>query len=673
MIDKAYDYLYKVYTLPPDVAIRKAFNKIKLKAADTVSKISAHLFGTEISNKEFLRVVKLEDLQAVRKLFCSKKNLWCLASQEEIIPVIRKYFPEASSKIIAAADKICEHTFDLLGSGEVSLGKTIDWHMDFKTGYRWNPGKYYRNIEKPYGRADIKIPWELSRFQHLATLGQAYWLTNDKRYTQEFVDQITDWVKNNPPKFGVNWACTMDVAIRAVNWIVGFYFFADAKKITDGFWLKFLKNLFSHGRFIQKNLEIFYNDHGKRITSNHYLSDIVGLVFLGVFFKETKEGKEWLNLGVKELVEEMRFQVHQDGADFESSIPYHRLVLELFAISAILCKINGIELPSEFWEQLDRMFEFVMSYTRPDGQSPQVGDNDNGRLLILSNYNSWEVNDHRYLLGIGAVLFDRQDLALACGGQWEDAFWLTNKLSKEGWIEKYLALDCLQSLKSKAFPDSGYYIMREKDNYVIISAGNVGTAGIGNHKHNDVFSFELCLGKKTFIIDPGTYVYTVNPEMRDMFRSTAYHNTVMIDDQEQNRFGRGLFLMKNDVMPRCLKWETGDEVDIFIGEHYGYKRLSQPVIHQREIRFYKKERKKGRLEIIDRFEGKGEHNLEWNLMLLPDVTEKIEINSDKLQWHRETAFYSSAYGIMCKTEKLTSTLKTTLPVEVKFWVEEKKL
>jgi hypothetical protein len=82
----------------------------------------------------------------------------------------------------------------------------------------------------------------------------------------------------------------------------------------------------------------------------------------------------------------------------------------------------------------------------------------------------------------------------------------------------------------------------------------------------------------------------------------------MIDCKEQNRFNeKSLFETKNDAIYKCIKWEIGDKADVFISEYYSYKRFSQSVIHKREIKFYKSD---GRLEIIDRFEGRGEHNLE---------------------------------------------------------------
>ena len=44
--------------------------------------------------------------------------------------------------------------------------------------------------------------------------------------------------------------CAMDVAIRAVNWLWGFYFFAGSAALTDEFRLTFAGSLLAHGRHI---------------------------------------------------------------------------------------------------------------------------------------------------------------------------------------------------------------------------------------------------------------------------------------------------------------------------------------------------------------------------------------------------------------------------------------
>ena len=103
-----------------------------------------------------------------------------------------------------------------------------------------------------------------------------------------------------------------------------------------------------------------------QICGNHYLSDIVWLVYLVIFFQETKEGKKWLEKGLSALKEEMEFQVYEDGVDFEGSISYHRLVTERFLSATLLCLKNSITFQDWYMARLEKMIEFVMYYTKPD-------------------------------------------------------------------------------------------------------------------------------------------------------------------------------------------------------------------------------------------------------------------------------------------------------------------
>ena len=128
----------------------------------------------------------------------------------------------------------------------------MPWHSDFKTGREW-PVRFCKDIEyleldRP---SDVKVPWELSRAQHFPVLGQAYWLTGDERYAREFVAEVDDWIDRNPLAYGVNWACAMDVALRAVNWMWGFYFMGAAAACAgESFRRKFIRSLY-HARRVR--------------------------------------------------------------------------------------------------------------------------------------------------------------------------------------------------------------------------------------------------------------------------------------------------------------------------------------------------------------------------------------------------------------------------------------
>ena len=58
--------------------------------------------------------------------------------------------------------------------GPTDLGREIDWRRDFKTGRRW-PLRHGSLLPIAYGDgSDVKVPWELSRFQHLPLLAAAH-------------------------------------------------------------------------------------------------------------------------------------------------------------------------------------------------------------------------------------------------------------------------------------------------------------------------------------------------------------------------------------------------------------------------------------------------------------------------------------------------------------------
>jgi uncharacterized heparinase superfamily protein len=166
-----------------------------------------------------------------------------------------------------------------------------------------------------------------------------------------------------------------------------------------------------------------------------------------------------------------------------------------------------------------------------------------------------------------------------------------------------------KKLSSKAYHDSGLYVMREADRYLLASCGGVSRARTRHHKHNDLLGFELYAGDKAFIVDPGAYVYTRNPDWRNLFRSTHYHNTVVIDGQEQNRFEASeLFEMTADSSVIVNDWVNTSKKDWLDVQHTGYARLAQPVQHRRTFLF---DKHAGTWTITDILTGAGNHRAEW--------------------------------------------------------------
>lgn len=540
---------------------------------------------------------------------------------------LRTFFGELkvkSSPVLIG--KILNHEFDLLGSGltkvtgppdilKVSPGNktrsakirtmidsdysSIDWQLDFKSGYRWREDCLSGTLL--YGHeqgVDVKVPWELARMQHLPWLG----MTGDETTMKEFRNQVLDFASANPPGYGVNWVCTMDVAIRAANILLAYdLFVTHGIKFDEGFQSELLALIIAHGKHIMNNLE-WHDVH----RGNHYLANIVGLLFVAAYLPETNHSDNWLNFSVQHLITEVERQFTLDGANFEASTSYHRLSAEMviYGTALILGLDKGSTLPNWYFKRLERMAEFTMHVTKPNGRIVQIGDNDSGRFFKLCPLADL---DHRATVGAINGLFDRSDFAEFAGTEtlFEvsviESFAKRKKilsylesgrgLCAEGQIIKENKMDnliviadtiielpdpeVLKGLVTYAYPDFGVYIWRSERFFLSIRCGPIGQNGNGGHAHNDQLAVELNIDGEDWIADPGTYLYTPSPEERNAYRSVHAHATPKFGLQEPARLDLGMFRLEDSAHGRCLSFGP----DGFGGEHTGYGVACQRYIH----------------------------------------------------------------------------------------------
>lgn len=693
-------YLEKIKRIPTDLLIKKVMEKIKKKILANTSHLIDLYYKTYIDNCN-LNV----EPGNFRKVVISSVN-------RQIIRNI--------------ADLYCNHYFDLLGSGWIqvkhgvkclglegydynsqlpqgvnregflqkrinrsnyseailiyqlinSVYQLIDWQLDFKSGYRWSEKTWYVDI--PFGHkpgVDIKVPWELARMQHLSMLAWEFSGCEDvrgkRRYLYEFRNQILDFIANNPPRYGVNWRCTMDVGIRVVNWLVAYdMFISFGADFDEDFKRVFTRSIYEHGKHCYNNLE-YQPEH----RNNHYLSDIAGLLFVAAHLDTNEETGRWLAFALQELISEMAYEFNEDGSNFEASTNYHRLSTEIMLYCSILClslskdkkeallaydesqhkvkpklkKIHEQEydlgnpqlFPDWFWERLERACEFTMHINKSTGETPQVGDNDSGRFLKiwpsyikrtvaeavamyknLEGYNDlppeaeyWDENilDHRHILGIAGVIFNRQDFIsyvkpdnpeVSLVSSWLNGKTIASYLQRqqltrpkakgkyikgdediEKWVKRltqqcgdpityiFSLADGTRSLNDDleiySYPDFGLYTYKSPVLYLSVRCGSIGQNGIGGHAHNDQLSIELTLDGEDIISDPGTYLYTPLPTRRNEFRSIKAHFTPQIGEKEQNEWYEGtlgLFNLSDYAKPEALYFNF----DGFVGKHIGF-------------------------------------------------------------------------------------------------------
>ena len=465
------------------------------------------------------------------------------SDQKDIAVLFPLFFSASLKQKISKAETICSRIFDLLGSGPTRIAKNeqghrgTEWQLDFKSGYRWSSRTFYRRIRYAHlTHVDIKVPWELSRFQHLVLLGQAYLLSGRRRYADEAFAQIEDWINSNPVGFGVNWKCPMDVAIRMVNWLVAMEYFSGKDLSETGFLQRFYSSIRQHARFVFSHLE-----RHRSFTNNHYLANIAGIFIVGIYCPFFPESRRWIEFAIKELHWAIDRQVFPDGCYFEASTSYHRLALEMFFFCHLLGSRAGTKFSERYEQKLKAMFTVTRDSLKPDGTIPQIGDNDSGRFIVFSER---AVLDHSYLLTIAAMYFDdprfkTEGISLA-----EDAIWIWGATAGEEWR---LLPEYSRGVEAKELPDGGWYILRNGNDVCVITCGPLRFKSTEGHAHNDKLSLELAINGVNVLVDPGSYVYTPCPDKRNTFRSTGYHNTVAFDNFEQNDLSKGLFALPETV------------------------------------------------------------------------------------------------------------------------------
>ena len=540
-----------------------------------------------INNTMLFEAFSVQNEEELIELFSARKypQFFFMGEPAKSANYVSQQSPGLLNRILSSCDQAIAHRFDVLGSGLVDLGANIPWRQDFKSGHEW-PKMHFTKLSLVDLEAgfDVKVPWEVSRFHHLVTLGQGYALTNDESYASEFVSQIRDWWSDNPYEFGPNWANAMEVSIRSVNWIWAYELMCGASALSNQFLLDFIRSLCQHGRYIMRYLESGWPG------SNHYIADLCGLVWLGIYLQPSSESSTWLTFGLSKLSEELMQQVHEDGTSYEASTSYHILVTEMVFWTYAYCKLNDVAVPREVVNRLIGMLNVVSSLLRPDGEIPLFGDCDSGRWISLESDKEAlrTCQDARGLLIAGSTLFGRQDWCVASNQpqqdprRYETALWAFGRkcVSVSDGLPEV-------NFDSISFPDAGWYIIRGSDNYMVIQAGENGSEGWGIHSHNDILSFELLIGQRAFIIDPGSYVYTGNYRARNMFRSTAAHNAIQIESHETNRIpSKDMFRMSNDARVKIHEWNSDDCRTWFDAEYVSRASGGKMIYHRRKIEYF---------------------------------------------------------------------------------------
>jgi len=519
-----------------------------------------------------------------------------------LISTLREKLPAQADQIIARAERICRHHFDLLGYEDLDYGDQIDWHSDRVHG-KQAPRKlfyqiHYLDFEEV---GDSKITWELNRHQHFLTLAKAYRLTCDRKFADEIFRQWQHWHAENPYPVGINWASSLEVAFRSLSWLWTYFLVADSPVMPADFRHDWLHAQAINGRHIERYLSTYFS------PNTHLLGEAVALLFLGTLCGELPSAQRWKERGWEIILRESQRQVRTDGFYFEQSTYYHVYALDFFLHAAVLASANGLSLPAEFERTLEKMLEALVLLSRA-GVPPSFGDDDGGRVFDPARNTTEHLLDP---LATGAVLFGRADFKFVAGGLREETLWLLG----EAGVAEWERIDATPPKRnSAALLDSGLYLMPTRSNcQLVVDAGPLGALAAG-HGHADALSVCVISNGHGLLIDSGTLEYVGPGSERNVLRGTGAHNTLRVDGAGQADV-QGPFSWSPLPNAKAEQWIQGKSFDLFVASHDGYSRLTDPVIHRRWI-FSLKD---NFWLIRDVAEGEGRHRLEISWHFGPEI------------------------------------------------------
>lgn len=480
----------------------------------------------------------------------------------------RVLFPEALARLRARGEAILRHDIDIFGETR-AVGARIDWLRDPLTGRRCEGDGLFAEGVDPKGS------WELARGAHLVELAAAARIASElgERARAEIAAEIGSFLDDTPVGRGIHYASPLELAMRALHWLAAVELAGGAAAFPRAFVERLAGALLGDGAFLATHLE----DRGI-VPANHLLGDYVGLWALGLALDGAPRAREWQALAARGLAAEAARQVGSDGAHFEASTAYHRFALELMLAAHLWAR--AADRPSPVAETLHKMLVYLRHYVGPDGCEPAFGDGDDARLFPIVPR---PPREHAYLLPVGAALFGDPELRAAGVPFSEEALWLVGPEARRVWAW----LPPTPAPSSASFPTGGVHILRSRRWQVELRSGSYGQKGVGGHAHNDQLALVAWLDGAPLVVDAGTGRYAADMVLRDHFRGTAAHSTVVIDGREQTPIlpGRPFALIDPHWRGRAprVRLEDRGEVATVAGEHAGYARLPSRVRHRRQV------------------------------------------------------------------------------------------
>ncbi len=473
--------------------------------------------------------------------------------------------------LIELAESILEYRFAPDGSLPKIVNNQIEWRFNPISSKEWL--------------------WRLNRHQWWPILGLAYKRTGDERYAQAFVEQMTDWIQQNPLNFIKNensptWRL-METGMRMyISWVPSFAMFFESPCFDEDDKIRMLRSIYDHASFL------FHFSTNR----NHLLRETNGLIAVCISFPEFKDVERWKQEALTRIEREISKQINDDGSHIEVSTGYQWLVVDELERTFDLITSGKLSLPNQDMGRcVEKMYSVLARVVRPDGSFPEIND----------GFMRWSSTR----LAEAGKKFRRPDLRyVGTSGQ-------------EGEAPETTSVN---------IGDAGWVVMRsdwtDQARYLLFDTGPFG----GPHGHEDKLSIEVFAFGRSFIVDSGSYTYEAADPFRSYFVGTASHNSILVDGKSQIRRWTKSNLTPNNVSQKNAHWICRREFDYAISEYsdgysdYALRKPKNPkiigdVLHTRSVLFVKPDY----WILIDKLQAKSPHDYQLLFHARPGLATQV--------------------------------------------------
>lgn len=476
--------------------------------------------------------------------------------------------------LIAHANRVVDGTFDVLGLRGVSFGAPVNWQRDPVSGreaalVHWSRVPYLDHERV----GDHKIIWELNRHQWLITLGQAWLLTGDSRYAETAARLLREWLDANPPKKGINWCSSLELAFRVQSWIHGLRLFAGATEFSDSLSRELVASAALQVDHILHYLSTWFS------PNTHLTGEALALLSAGCAWPQLPGAEEWRRKGWTILCDELPKQLRADGVYFEQSAWYQAYTLDFYVLAMMWAEQAKLSVPADMRERVRSASRALRAVTRPDGTIARLGDDDGGRTLPFVPLPFGDMTDS--LWRAAAYLHDNSLIPPTDSGR-TTLLWLEGTAVFEAMADRTRGI---AGRSSVALRDGGWITLAERgpsadrDHWLVMDAGPHGALA-NAHSHADALGIDLSIHGVPILVDPGTGAYV--GALRRRFRSTAVHNTVTVDSTDSSEQGTS-FAWRTVADAQLAGFGFVAGASFVAASHDGYRRLSDPLRHHRTI------------------------------------------------------------------------------------------